>query len=318
MYDKSFDAIFIHRALASTSEIFAMAQRTQLTPCSSWKANRVLHLNCHRNQRRSVVCSSGDDTPITSRRSLLAVVIGLGASTASQVLADPPPSNGEPAPAVAFPVSAAAPAPQPNDPSIFNYDFVSDVPCNLRVREYWTIINQARTRIWVQIAQQIQTGSYDILSIDLNLAPMADLRQAALYLPWALLQNYDYAAATDAMKAYKNLDEHIKDLQRAATVAATFGPVDVSSQQAQQAQQAQQVQQAFILMSASMDGFLVTIPTRYTTTPLNFFGKGNNGNNQAPAPAPAPAPATAQPPSPAATASVAAPGSDKQSTLAAN
>ncbi|EFJ43414.1 hypothetical protein VOLCADRAFT_106852 [Volvox carteri f. nagariensis] len=125
---------------------------------------------------------------------------------------------------------------------------------------------------------------------------MADLRQAALFLPWALLQNYDYTAAADAMKAYKNLDEHIKDLQRAALAAATFASPESS------AQQAQQVQQAFILMSASLDGYLATVPSRYTAT-LSLFGKGNgNGNgsnNSSSAPAPVPMPALASPPSPA-------------------
>ncbi|GLI68256.1 hypothetical protein VaNZ11_012610 [Volvox africanus] len=235
------------------------------------------------NQRTSVVCASSDNLHHTSRRSLLTFLVGLGATTASAVLADPPPpTQGEPLPAVAFPVSTPAPAPQPNDPTIFTYDFVSDVPCNLRVREYWTIINQTRPRIWQQIAQQIQTGKYDILSIDLKLAPMADLRHAALHLPWALLQNYDYTAASDTMKAYKNLDEHIKDLERAALAAAALSSTEVPPQQAQQ------VQQAFILMSASLDGYLATVPSRYTAS-LSLFGKGNG--NGAPAPAPPPAPA---------------------------
>lgn len=246
------------------------------------------------HHRVSVICASTDTQSVATRRSALAVIVGIGGAAASGALAEPAPTQGEPAPAVAFPVSTPTLAPQANDPTVFNYDFVSDVPCNLRVREYWSIINQNRPRTWQLIAQQIQTGKYDILSIDLNLAPMADLRQAALYLPWALLQNYDYAAAVDAMKAYKNLDDHIKDLQRAASVAAILGSADVT------VQQAQQVQQVFILMSASLDGYLATVPSRYTTT-LSFFGKGNgNSNGNGPAPAAPVAPTPAQAPAPAA------------------
>ncbi|GLC36794.1 hypothetical protein PLESTB_000782300 [Pleodorina starrii] len=261
-------------------------------------ARRPIH------RRGTVTCASAENAPTTSRRSVLALIGSLGASTASGALADPPPpTQGEPAPAIAFPVAAPAPAPQPNDPTIFNYDFVSDVPSNLRVREYWSIINQTRPRTWQLIAQQIQTGSYAILAIDLNLAPMADLRHAALHLPWALLQNYDYNAATDAMKAYKNLEEHIKDLERAATAAAALPPADAVS-----SPQAQQVQQAFILMSASLDGYLATVPTRYTTATLNLFGRGgNNGNgNGASSPAPAPAPPAPAAPAPVVEEAVAA------------
>lgn len=68
------------------------------------------------------------------------------------------------------------------------------------------------------------------------------MRQAALYLPWALLQRDDFNIAIDARKAYDDFNAHIQDLAAAADAA---GAGDGS---------AQRVQQAFILMSASLDG----------------------------------------------------------------
>lgn len=67
---------------------------------------------------------------------------------------------------------------------------------------------------------QIQTGNYFNLAQNLNVAPAADLRQAALHIPWALLQNNEYNAAVDTRKAYRDFDDHIKDLQRVASAAA--------------------------------------------------------------------------------------------------
>lgn len=142
------------------------------------------------------------------------------------------------------------------------------MPNNLRVREYCTIITSNRARVWQQIAQQIQAGDFATLSMNLNVAPAADLRQAGLYIPWALMQNNEFNAAIDSRKAYNDFDEHVKDLQRAAASAAALAAAAADAQQpvppAQQQQLAQKIQQAFILMSASLDGFLQAVPAKYT------------------------------------------------------
>ncbi len=179
-----------------------------------------------------------------------------------------PPGTTSP-PAVAFPAPLPPPpAPTASDPTIFQYDFASDVPNNLRVREYCTIITSNRARVWQLIAQQIQAGDFGTLSMNLNVAPAADLRQAALYIPWALMQNNEFNAAIDSRKAFNDFDEHVKDLQRAAASAAALAAAAADAQQpvppAQQQQLAQKIQQAFILMSASLDGFLQAVPAKYT------------------------------------------------------
>ncbi|KAG2490037.1 hypothetical protein HYH03_011502 [Edaphochlamys debaryana] len=204
-----------------------------------------------------------------TRRSLLAVSLGYYATVATAAQAES--SAGEPAPAISFPVEAAPP-PQP-DVTVYNYDFASDVPSNLRIKEYLQIVQENRPRSWQSIAQQIQTGNFEQLTMNLNVAPMADLRQAALYLPWALLQNSEYNAATDSHKAFKNFEEHVKDLQYASASAAAALRGSPSWTPQQQAQQAQQVQQAFILMSASLDGFLSTVPAKYQGAGLAIFGR---------------------------------------------
>ncbi|PNH07431.1 hypothetical protein TSOC_006103 [Tetrabaena socialis] len=195
-------------------------------------------------------------------QTLVALILAAGTPRSSSASEEASSAGSEPLPANAspFPLSPPATSPSPSDPSVFSYDWASDVPCNLRVKEYWTLINQRRAPAFRQIAQQIQTGNYDTLNMNLNVAPMADLRQAVLYLPWALLQNSEYTATTDSFKAHKVFDDHVKDLQRAATAASVYG---TGEGPAQAQQQAQQVQQAFILMSASLDGFLAAVPAKY-------------------------------------------------------
>lgn len=51
---------------------------------------------------------------------------------------------------------------------------------------------------------------YSSLSDDLNVAPFADLRQAALFIPWALLQRDDFSTAVDARKAYNDFNAHVQ------------------------------------------------------------------------------------------------------------
>jgi len=135
--------------------------------------------------------------------------------------------------------------------ALFQYQWTSEVAPNLRVKAYHAIIFQARPACWQRIAQAIQNSRYTELEQDLKEGQFADLRQAAMYIPWALLQRDDFTAATDARKAYNEFNAHIQDLQSAA-LAAAAGDADP-----------QRVQQSFILMSASLDGFLAAVPSTY-------------------------------------------------------
>lgn len=151
------------------------------------------------------------DVPTAPRRTvLLGVVSALALLGTSGGVAH---AEADPPPAVAFPVAPVTPTPQPNDPTIFQYEFQSDVPSNLRVKEYWAIITSQRPKTWQSIAQQIATGSYDTLALSLDAASMADIRQATLYLPWGLMQNSEYGAAVESFKAFKTFNDHVKDLQ---------------------------------------------------------------------------------------------------------
>ncbi|KAF5841815.1 hypothetical protein DUNSADRAFT_11131 [Dunaliella salina] len=145
------------------------------------------------------------------------------------------------------------------DPNEFTYAFESEVPCDLRVKQYYEIIVKNRPKCWQRIASQIQTSNFTGLDEGLKKDAMADLRQAALFTPWALLQRDDYTASVEVRKGYLSLNAHIQDLQIAALGAAENGE--------NQQKAAERVQQAFILMSASLDDFLSRIPNKYKDGP---------------------------------------------------
>eukprot|EP00200_Dunaliella_tertiolecta_P005634 CAMPEP_0202355586 /NCGR_PEP_ID=MMETSP1126-20121109/10417_1 /ASSEMBLY_ACC=CAM_ASM_000457 /TAXON_ID=3047 /ORGANISM="Dunaliella tertiolecta, Strain CCMP1320" /LENGTH=175 /DNA_ID=CAMNT_0048948223 /DNA_START=364 /DNA_END=894 /DNA_ORIENTATION=+ len=148
------------------------------------------------------------------------------------------------------------------DPKEFTYAFESEVPCDLRVKQYYEIIVKNRPRCWQRIASQIQASNFTGLDEGLRRDAMADLRQAALYTPWALLQRDDYVASVEVRKGYLSLNAHIQDLQNAALAAA--------ENEENQKKAAERVQQAFILMSASLDDFLSRIPNKYKDGPQGF------------------------------------------------
>lgn len=56
------------------------------------------------------------------------------------------------------------------------------------------------------------------LGDSLTVAPMADLRQATLYMPWALLQRDDYAGAVEARKGYLSFNVGVHTLQRSRRI----------------------------------------------------------------------------------------------------
>mmetsp|Transcript_12678 Transcript_12678/g.27451 ORF Transcript_12678/g.27451 Transcript_12678/m.27451 type:complete len:272 (+) Transcript_12678:76-891(+) len=131
------------------------------------------------------------------------------------------------------------------------YPFASDIPANLRVKEYYDIITRTRPGCWQTIAQQIQSKQYSALESSLTQAPFADLRASAMYMSWALLQADDYNIAVDVRKAYNDINSHVQDLQKIA-LAAAAGDTG-----------AEPVQQAFILLNASLSSFLALIPPKY-------------------------------------------------------
>lgn len=87
---------------------------------------------------------------------MMAAACGLAMHAAAGPAAAVEGTSAEPAPAIAFPAPQPVPAPLPGDPSIFMYDFASDIPSNLRIKEYWSVITQSRTKIWQGIAQQVR------------------------------------------------------------------------------------------------------------------------------------------------------------------
>lgn len=57
---------------------------------------------------------------------------------------------------------------------------------------------------------RIQAADFASLSKDLDVPPFADLRQAVLHVPWALLQKDEVSGAGEARKAYKDFEQHVK------------------------------------------------------------------------------------------------------------
>lgn len=133
-------------------------------------------------------------------------------------------------------------ATDPPPPATFSYNWNASVPSNFKASEYARIIRANRPGCWQRIALLIQAGDYQTLGEELGMGPMAELRAASLYLPWALMQSGQYPAATDARKAFLDLDSHVEDMRTAAEAISSGNGGDP-----------QRVQQAFFLMSASLD-----------------------------------------------------------------
>jgi hypothetical protein len=153
------------------------------------------------------------------------------------------------------------------------------------------VIMKTRPPCWQQIAMRIQAAEFEPLSKDLNIPPFADLRQAVLYVPWALLQKDDISGAGDTRKAYRDFEQHVKvgGCLRVRVVSA-IGPALIHSitcswvhtmshlQDLQLAAESAaagdgdpvRVQQAFLLMSASLDrwvGALIPQHAHQTSPP---------------------------------------------------
>ncbi|MEW5296960.1 MAG: hypothetical protein WDW36_000203 [Sanguina aurantia] len=167
-------------------------------------------------------------------------------------------SSGSPATPLpsleSFPPSASSSRPLGPDGSgatAFSYPFVSEIPSDLKVRQYYRLLQANRPPAWQQVALQLRNGEYLRLSQGLSHEPFSNVRAAALYLPWALLQNNEFAAASECRKAYNGFDDHVRDLEQVADAAANKGADAV------------RVQQSFLLMSASMDNLLTTLPRQY-------------------------------------------------------
>jgi hypothetical protein len=72
-------------------------------------------------------------------------------------------------------------------PPRYQYEFTSDVPGNLRVKEYYSIIVAARPKAWNLLGTQIKSEAWDKVAATPEEDPFADLRAGALYLSWALV-----------------------------------------------------------------------------------------------------------------------------------
>lgn len=83
-----------------------------------------------------------------------------------------------------------------------------------QVRQYYRLLQANRPPAWQQVALQLRNGEYLRLSQGLSHEPFSNVRAAALYLPWALLQNNEFAAASECRKAYNGFDDHVRDLEQ--------------------------------------------------------------------------------------------------------
>jgi hypothetical protein len=125
------------------------------------------------------------------------------------------------------------------------------LPATKTVREYVQVIYKSRPVAWQQIAQHIQKDEFYALSSELLLSPFDDLRQACFFIPWALLNNEEVNASSDARRAYDDLMDHVDDLDR---VSRSAGRGEAPPAK---------VQQAFFLLNATLDKFISTVPKRY-------------------------------------------------------
>ena len=166
------------------------------------------------------------------------------------------------------------------------------MPPNLSAQAYLRVIADARRASWPLIARCSSTGDWTGLARLLVQPPFDDVRAAAFYLPWSLLQADDYAAAVDVRKGYVDFVEHVHDLAAVALSAAdaadaarsggggagtgaggaggaTPPPAAPSAAAAAAAAASPEaagraVQQAFLLLNASLDRLLSAVPIKYT------------------------------------------------------
>jgi hypothetical protein len=170
---------------------------------------------------------------------------------------------------------------------------------DLSIQAYVQILMRARRQAFPLIAKSIAASDFIGLAEMVPKRPIDDLRQAAFYIPWALLQLDDYTSSVACRKAYIDVLTHIQDIEQIAVAAS------------QQGATATQVQQAFLLLSATLDTYIATIPAKYVT------GRGGAAAAGAPAPAAAAAPAGEAVASEAAPAPAPAPGEQPAAESAA-
>ena len=153
----------------------------------------------------------------------------------------------------------------------------STVPANLSASAYLQLIADARRASWPLIARCIGSSDWTGLARLLVQPPFDDVRAAAFFLPWSLMQVDDYAAAVEVRKGYTDFVEHVHDLAAVALSAADgeaggAGAAGVGAPSAAAAAAAaapkeaagRAVQQAFLLLSASLDRLLSAVPIKYT------------------------------------------------------
>jgi hypothetical protein len=139
------------------------------------------------------------------------------------------------------------------------------------------LIADARRASWPLIARCIGSSDWTGLARLLVQPPFDDVRAAAFFLPWSLMQVDDYAAAVEVRKGYTDFVEHVHDLAAVALSAADgeaggAGAAGVGAPSAAAAAAAaapkeaagRAVQQAFLLLSASLDRLLSAVPIKYT------------------------------------------------------
>ncbi len=73
-------------------------------------------------------------------------------------------------------------------------------------------LHAARRASWPRIARRISGGEWIQLSQLLVQPPFDDVRKAAFYIPWALLQEDNYQAAIACRKSYLDFVDHLHDL----------------------------------------------------------------------------------------------------------
>lgn len=145
-----------------------------------------------------------------------------------------------------LPPSAAA-QPLTDPPLRTGPSFTGNVIPALTIPQYLSKIEYAAPKAWDEIENNLDYGRYRLQSDLLVLPPFDDVRQAAFYLPWVVLQQ-DEEAALQCQNAYLQFKDAIMYFDD-RLVAAGRAQAD-----------AQQVADAYAAVRLALERFLQTVP----------------------------------------------------------
>eukprot|EP01024_Parvocaulis_polyphysoides_P069504 TRINITY_DN8514_c0_g1_i1.p1 TRINITY_DN8514_c0_g1~~TRINITY_DN8514_c0_g1_i1.p1 ORF type:complete len:269 (-),score=31.50 TRINITY_DN8514_c0_g1_i1:155-934(-) len=110
-----------------------------------------------------------------------------------------------------------------------------------KVREYLSIIQTQQEKTWNLIEQQIEDEDYANLSNNLVISPFDDLKQAAFYIPFQMInEDVELSLAVKSREAYTNFDKSFNQFVRIVNLASIY-----QAEQDEVQQQYLQLRQAF-------------------------------------------------------------------------